>query len=60
MAGIKVTCPWTMFTRNSLDHDLDLACKMAKDGVQVIHGCKTQEQYEAIMNALESEMSLVP
>jgi hypothetical protein len=51
-AGIKVGCGFRLFTRNTLDHDLDLACQAARDGAHVIHGVKTEEQYQAIMNAI--------
>lgn len=46
---------WSMFTRNSFDceGDLELACKAAAEGVQVIHGTKTEHQLAAIVGALK-------
>jgi hypothetical protein len=57
MANIKVTCPWKMFTRNSLDSkgDLELAVEAALDGAHVIHGVKTAEEYFAITNTLKEK-----
>jgi len=56
-ASIPVTSNFTMFTRNTLDHDLELACEAVRGGVDVIHGCKTKEQFEAIMNATRPVVS---
>lgn len=50
-AGIKVGCNFKLFTRNTLDHDLDLACEAARSGAHVIHGVKSEAQYLAIMEA---------
>lgn len=60
-AGIPVTCPWKMFTRNSLDRngDLDLAVQAALDGVHCIHGVKQEWEFNSIMAAMnEKEVSL--
>lgn len=55
-AQIPVTCPWKMFTRNSLDEpgSLDLAVQAALDGAHVIHGCKTPEEFHTITAALNN------
>jgi hypothetical protein len=52
MGGLKVGCPWGMFTRNTLDHDLDLAVQAVRDGAHVVHGVKTEEQLEPLIEAL--------
>lgn len=46
---------WSQFTRNSFDleGDLELACRAAADGVQVLHGIKTEQQLAAIVEALK-------
>lgn len=53
MAGIEVTCPWEMFTRNSLDvpGDLELAVEAAESGVHCIHGVKNKNEFVAITKA---------
>jgi hypothetical protein len=60
-AGIKVGCNFKLFTRNRLDApgDLDLAVEAAENGAHVIHGVKTEEEYNSIMRALnEQHLSL--
>lgn len=54
-AGIKVGCNFKLFTRNTLDHDLDLACEAARLGAHVIHGVKSETQYLAIMEETKLE-----
>jgi hypothetical protein len=49
MGGIKVICPWRLFTRNTLDHDLDLAAQAVKEGAHVVHGVKTLEQLQGLI-----------
>lgn len=50
-AHIEVKCNFQMFTRNTLDHDLDLAQQAIRDGAHVIHGCKTEAQLNALLAA---------
>lgn len=43
---------WTEFSRNSFDipGDLELAREARKNGVEVIHGLKTQKEYDYVMS----------
>jgi len=60
-ADITVGCNFKLFTRNRLDdpQDLELACKMAREGVHFIHGVKTEAQFNAITEALNDKGILV-
>lgn len=56
-AQIEVKCNFKLFTRNSLDQngDLELACEAAREGVHAIHGVKTAEELNTIMNELKNK-----